>query len=145
MLVMSRYPKVLIDTGMIVAFYVQEDDYHEAAVNFLEACDSQLVTTVGCITESMWLLARDWHVQNSFLEHVIQGIYVSEPLCTSDFSRIAELNEQYADLPGDFSDLSLIAISERLNIAEVVTLDRDFDIYRRYRAQPFNRIFYPKL
>lgn len=61
----------------------------------------------------------------------------------ADFVRIAELNEQYADLPGDFSDLSLVSISERLDIAEIATLDKDFDIYRRYRKQPFNRIFYP--
>jgi uncharacterized protein len=56
----------------------------------------------------------------------------------------AELNAQYADLLGDFADLSLIAISERLNIAAIATLDSDFDIYRRYRSQPFDRIFIPK-
>jgi uncharacterized protein len=47
-------------------------------------------------------------------------------------------------LPGDFADLSLIAISERLDIAAIATLDSDFDIYRRYRKQPFERIFVPK-
>lgn len=140
---MSRYAKVLIDTGMIVAFYNSADRYHETVVGFLAGCDSQLVTTVGCITESMWLLARDWRIQNSFLNHLAQGIYASEPLVPDDFLRIAELNEQYADLPGDFSDLSLVSISERLNIAEIATLDKDFDIYRRYRKQPFNRVFYP--
>nr|WP_051036061.1 hypothetical protein [Stanieria cyanosphaera] len=65
-------------------------------------------------------------------------------LLTQDFTRIAELNAQYADLPGDFADLSLIAISERLNISAIATLDSDFDIYRRYRKQPFERIFLPE-
>ncbi|PSN19718.1 hypothetical protein C7271_05855 [filamentous cyanobacterium CCP5] len=46
------------------------------------------------------------------------------------------LNAQYADLPGDFSDLALVAISERLGIAAIATLDKDFDIYRRYRKRP---------
>lgn len=59
------------------------------------------------------------------------------------FARIAELNAQYADLPADFSDLSLVVISERLNVAAIATLDKDFDIYRRYRNQPFQRVFYP--
>jgi hypothetical protein len=58
--------------------------------------------------------------------------------------RIAELNAQYADLPGDFADLSLIAISERLKIAAIATLDSDFDVYRRYRKQPFERVFFPQ-
>lgn len=61
------------------------------------------------------------------------NIYKCETLLPTDFVRIAELNAQYADLPGDFADLSLIAISERLDIAAIATLDQDFDIYRRYR------------
>ncbi|WP_237746656.1 hypothetical protein [Planktothrix agardhii] len=62
-----------------------------------------------------------------------------------DFSRITELNEQYADLPGDFADLSLVAISERLNIPAIATLDSDFfGVYRRYRKQAFERVFRPE-
>ncbi len=133
----------MIDTGVIVAFYDTADLYHEAAVQFLAGCDRQLITTAGCVTEAVWLLARNWRVQNTFLIHLSQSIYISEPLLPIDFLRIAELNAQYADLPGDFTDLSLVSISERLNIAEIATLDKDFDIYRRYRKQPFNRIFHP--
>jgi uncharacterized protein len=47
-------------------------------------------------------------------------------------------------LPADFSDLALVAISERLNIPGIATLDKDFDVYRRYRNQPFERVFYPR-
>ena len=38
---------------------------------------------------------------------------------------------------------TLIVISERLNVAAIATLDKDFDIYRRYRRQPFDWIFRP--
>ena len=71
------------------------------------------------------------------------NIYKCETLLPTDFVRIAELNAQYADLPGDFADLSLIAISERLDIAAIATLDK-FDIYRRNRCQPFERVFRPE-
>lgn len=54
-----------------------------------------------------------------------------------------ELNAQYADLPGDFADLCLVAISERLDISAIATLDSDFDVYRRYRKQPRERVFLP--
>ena len=91
----------------------------------------------------MWLLARDFRVQNEFLTHIAQGVYVIEPLLPSDFLRMAELNNQYADLPGDFTDLSLVAISERLDVPEIATLDKNFNIYRRYRKQSFNRVFHP--
>ncbi|MEO0539159.1 MAG: VapC toxin family PIN domain ribonuclease [Cyanobacteria bacterium P01_A01_bin.123] len=140
---MRRNSMILVDTGLMVAFYDAKDLYHDAVVEFFSNCTHRLITTIGCVTEVMWLLSSDWRVQNEFLTHLAKGVYVCEPLLAEDFSRIAELNAQYADLPGDFSDLALVAISERLNIAEVATLDRDFDIYRRYRKQPFNRVFRP--
>lgn len=37
---------------------------------------------------------------------------------------MAELVEQYADLPLGTTDASVIALAERLNITEVATLDR---------------------
>ncbi|MEL0596276.1 MAG: hypothetical protein U1O81_18645 [Planktothrix rubescens PR223] len=92
----------------------------------------------------MWLLSPNWRIQNKFLQGVARGVFESIPLLPEDFSRITELNEQYADLPGDFADLSLVAISERLNIPAIATLDSDFDVYRRYRKQAFERVFRPE-
>ncbi|MGB3300360.1 MAG: hypothetical protein WBA76_19025 [Phormidesmis sp.] len=40
--------------------------------------------------------------------------------------------------------LALVAISERLNLPKIATLDKDFDIYRRYRKEAFERVFYPE-
>ncbi|MCG5059321.1 MAG: PIN domain-containing protein [Limnoraphis sp. WC205] len=140
---MTYHPTILVDTGLLVAFYDSADQYHVKVVNFFASCTSRLVTTVGCVTEVLWLLASDWRVQNEFLTHLANNIYECESLLPQYFARIAELNAQYADLPGDFSDLSLVAISERLNIAAIATLDKDFDIYRRYRKQPFERVFRP--
>jgi uncharacterized protein len=134
---------VLIDTSVLVAFYNANDRYHTQARQFFEQCSSNLVTTIDCVTETMWLLLPDNRVQNLFLTHLSQQIYHCELLTPQDFFRIAELNQQYADLPGDFADLSLVAVSERLNIAAIATLDKDFNIYRRYRNQPFDRIFTP--
>ena len=137
------YPAILINTGPIVAYYDAGDAHHNQVRRFLDASTSVLVTTTGCVTEVMWLLGSRWQVQNEFLSDLSIGLYVCEPLTPSDFIRISELNAQYSDLPGDFADLSLIVISERLNIAAIATLDKDFDIYRRYRKQPFDRIFRP--
>jgi uncharacterized protein len=140
---MTYYPLILVDTGLLVAFYDSADKHHTQVLEFFASCTSRLVTTVGCVTEVLWLLASDWQVQNEFLNHLASNIYECEQLFPQDFTRIAELNAQYADLPGDFSDLSLVAVSERLNIPAIATLDKDFDIYRRYRQQPFQRVFRP--
>ncbi|NMG05453.1 PIN domain-containing protein [Brasilonema sp. UFV-L1] len=138
---MTYYPIILVDSSLLIAFYNATDNYHNQVREFFVSCTSDLVTTVGCVTEVMYFLAPNWRVQNEFLSHLATDIYKCEPLLPQDFIRIAELNTQYADLPGDFADLSLVVISERLDIAAIATLDKDFDIYRRYRRQPFERVF----
>jgi uncharacterized protein len=141
---MTYPPLSLIDSGVLISYYSAGDRYHLQVCHFLESCTSQLMTTHSCVTEVMWLLSSDLRTQNEFLLDLAKELYECVPLLPRDFTRIAELNAQYADLPGDFADLSLIAISERLDIAAIATLDSDFDIYRRYRKQTFERIFIPQ-
>lgn len=142
---MPDFSIVLVDSSVLIAFYNVKDRYHAQVKQYFASSTSQMVTTVACITEVMYLLASNWRVQNIFLNHLERQVYRCEGLTAPDFARIAELNEQYADLPGDFADLSLIVISERLRINVVATLDKDFDVYRRYRTQPFIRSFLPQL
>ena len=134
---------VLVDASLLVAFYNSGNRYHVPVCDFFATCTGQLITSLACVAETMWLLASDYRVQNDFLIDLAEGIYHCEPLQPVDFLRIGELNSQYADLPDDFADLTLIAISERLDIVAIATLDKDFDIYRRYRRQPFQRVFRP--
>jgi hypothetical protein len=119
----NYHPLILVDSGILFAYYSANDDYHPYVRIFFENCTSRLITTPNCITEVMWLLSSHWRTQNEFLLDVAKEIYECVPLLPQDFSRIAELNFQYADLPGDFADLTLIAISERLDISAIATLD----------------------
>jgi uncharacterized protein len=141
---MNNYPLILIDTGILVAFYDRQDKYHQQVLSFFNTCHSQLITTVACVTEVMWLLAPNTKVQNEFLSALLMGAFQCEHLVQLDYQKIQELNTTYQDLPADFTDLSLIAISERLDIPAIATLDKDFNIYRRYRKQPFDRVFLPR-
>lgn len=47
-----------------------------------------------------------------------------EPPRGDDWARIAELVDEYGDLPLGGTDASVIALAERLDTATVVTLDR---------------------
>lgn len=141
---MTTHKQVLVDTGILVALYDSGDRYHIQVIEFLSTYKGKLITTLACVTEVMWLLASDYRVQNEFLQHLSNRVYECEKLKYIDFIRITELNAQYSDLPADFADLALVVISERLDIAGIATLDKDFDVYRRFRNQRFERVFYPK-
>jgi predicted nucleic acid-binding protein len=48
----------------------------------------------------------------------------------NDMPRIAELTQKYADIPADFADATLIVTAEKTGIREIISLDKDFEIYR---------------
>jgi predicted nucleic acid-binding protein len=43
----------------------------------------------------------------------------------------------------DLADASLVAASERLGVLQIISLDRDFDIYRSGDKKRFENLFYP--
>jgi uncharacterized protein len=80
-----------------------------------------------------YLLAREAGaaVESMFLRSVADGDFEPVDLTTDDYARMAELVSEYADLPLGTTDASVIALAERLGVADVATLDRrHFSIVR---------------
>ncbi len=137
--------QVLVDSGILLSYYQRHEPLHTAVVAFFDRSSAQLVTSPICIAEVLWLLgdpgdSRVLAAQNHLLLAISRGGIRVIDLLLGDYARVAELNGRYADLPGDFADLSLVTLSERLGIAEILTLDGDFDVYRRFRKEPFIRV-----
>jgi len=137
--------RILVDSGILLSYYQRQEALHQAVVAFFDQTSAQLITSPICIAEVLWLLGdpgdpRVLAAQNHLLGAVSRGGLEVIGMVPDDYGRIAELNARYADLPGDFADLTLITISERLDIAEILTLDSDFDVYLRFRREPFRRV-----
>lgn len=137
--------RLLIDAGILLSYYQHQEPLHQAVVAFFDRTAAQLITSPICLAEVLWLLGdpRDGRVlaaQNHLLNAVSRGVIEACPLLPEDYARIAELNQRYADRPADFADLTLVALSERLDVTEILSLDSDFDVYRRFRHEPFRRI-----
>ncbi|HEY9777319.1 MAG TPA: PIN domain-containing protein [Planktothrix sp.] len=133
--------EALIDSGPLVAYYSRSDKWHGCARKFFESFRGRLIISEPVVTEVMWLLSTDWRVQNEFLTDLQNELLVIASLIPSDFQCIAELNKKYRDLPGDYADLSVVALSERLGLLNVVSLHSDFDIYRAYGKKNFKQLF----
>lgn len=52
------------------------------------------------------------------------------PITDADFPELDRLMMKYADRPMDFADATLARLAEREGLATVMTVDRDFDVYR---------------
>ena len=132
--------QILIDSGPLIALFDGSDKYHSASVEFIKTNHSELVTTLASVTETLHLLDFNRHAQIDFLGWVNAGAVVLEPITVDDFLRIKELISKYSDLPMDFADACLVFLAEKLNITQIATIDRDFDIYRLKGKRSFTTL-----
>lgn len=136
--------KLLVDAGPIIAFFNRDDEWHDRIINFYGSCTDELITTLPVLTEAIWNLRGYEKVQNELYRQVEEGAYTLAAVTAPDFKRIAELNSKYKGQKPDLADLSLVVVSERLNIPRILTIDRrDFDIYRRYGSLVFEQVEIP--
>jgi hypothetical protein len=68
------------------------------------------------------------------------GGLVIEEVNKNDIDRIIELSEKYSDIPMDLADASLVVLSEKLKIKEIITIDSDYYIYRTIEKEMIKNI-----
>ena len=125
--------RVLVDTGAVVALVNRADRYHPAAVDWFQRFRGQLMTTEAVITEAAYVLAASPAHQRAaliwFERARAAGLLRVEPV--ADYAVLAGIIVQYASLPCDYADASLIALAERTGVSAIATIDqRDFSVYR---------------
>ena len=123
---------VVVDSGALYALFDREARHHAASRRWFAANRRPLVTNAPVVTEVTYLLGR-WcgtDHQPLFLEFLQQPGWRLEHIAP-DLERIRAIMDRYRDLPADFTDASLLALSERLRCTEIASTDqRDFSVYR---------------
>ena len=100
----------------------------------------RLVAPSPVITEVCYMLAREGRAraEAAFLTSIADGDLAVAELDAEDWRRTAELVIQYGDLPLGGVDASVVAVAERLGVAEVATVDRrHFSVVRPRQVQAF--------
>ncbi len=125
--------RALVDTGAVVALVNRADRHHAAAVEWFKRFRGQLLTTEAVVTETAYVLAASpAHLRAALLwfeRARAAGVLLVEPV--SDYAALSRIIAQYASLPCDYADASLIALAERTGVTAIATVDqRDFSVYR---------------
>jgi len=108
---------------------LSNDSDHAACVQLLTELHSagrDLLVPATVVAEVGYLLAREAgpRVESLFLQSLADGDFTPVDLTAADYARMADLVVTYGDLPLGTTDASVVAITERLKLAEVATLDR---------------------
>ena len=125
--------RALLDTGAVVALVNRDDRNHDAAAEWFRGFRGTLLTTEAVVTETAYVLGASPAHQRAallwFERARSSGLLKVEPV--ADYAALARIMAQYADLPCDYADASLIALAEQASVAEIATIDqRDFSVYR---------------
>ena len=67
-----------------------------------------------------------------------QGLRSAE--LNSDWRR--ELTNKYADFPMDFADATLVITAEKTGIKGIISLDKDFNIYRLAGKEKIHNVLF---
>lgn len=134
---------LVVDAGPLVAAAAMRDQNHVRCVELLSNAPRPLVVPMLVVTEvACFLLDRlGPHAERAFARSIRDGELLVEPVEPSDWDRIDELLETYADLQLGTVDASVVAACERLGQTILATLDRrHFTAVRPRHAKAFTLI-----
>lgn len=126
----------IVDAGPLYAAADRDDDDHHRSVDVLVRGDLDLVLPTLVIAEVTSLIGR--RLGPSAEARFLAGLatFDVEPPSPDDWTRMAELVDEYADFPLDGTDASVVALAERLDTDIVITLDRRHFSIVRPRHRP---------
>lgn len=128
---------VLLDTGCIVALLDRSAQHHEQCEEVVTTLDVPIITCEAVIAESCYLLRSLKGAVAAVLENVEQGVFLIPYRLTGNAAGVQKLMNKYADVPMDFADACLVDLANDYQTGRILTLDRDFHIYRWGRNRPF--------
>jgi uncharacterized protein len=128
---------VLLDTGVIVALLDSSDSLHRPCVDAMANIATPLVTCEAVIAESCYLLRNVEGAAQAVLQNVAARNFLI-PLTLSDSVRpVSRIMSKYRDRGIDLADACLVHLANEFGAGDILTVDRDFHIYRWGRSNPF--------
>jgi hypothetical protein len=137
---------VIADTGYFVAIADRNDPFHAAAKAASSKLRESLVTTWPVATETSHILLKRLGATQlvRFLETYAAKLFHIFDLNAGHVPRMQTLMRDYADLPMDLADASLVILAEHLNDGRILSTDlRDFRTYRWKNRRPFENLLVP--
>lgn len=125
----------LVDTGPLVAFLDADEAHHDWAVQVFSETPAPLLTCEAVLVEACFLVRRHVGTADGVMEMLRRGVVRLDFSLADESSRVQELMRRYGDLPMSLADACLVRMAERGSSVRLITLDRDFTVYRRHGRQ----------
>ena len=127
--------KFILDTGPLVALLNRRDRHHHWARDQWARIEAPLFTCEPVIAEACFLVQRIDGGQAAVIELVDRGVVDVSFRVAEESAAISRLLRKYRDVPMSLADGCLVRMAERHTDGVVVTLDSDFNVYRKNGRQ----------
>jgi predicted nucleic acid-binding protein len=132
----------LLDTGVLLAAIAKNDAMHEVCALAMDETPNVLLPDV-VLPEVAYMVMRDMEVSD--LMPLLSAIATREielvMTTPEDVGRAAEILKRYEDARVDFVDCVIVAMAERLEITQILTIDRrHFSLFRPRHCERFELI-----
>jgi uncharacterized protein len=127
--------ETLLDTGPLVAFLAANEEHHPWAVEIFKKRPPMFLTCEAVLTEACYLLGFRPDAM-AHIERFLACGWIQVPFCfSSERELVMRLMRTYQNVPMSFADACLVRMAEIHNGVPVLTLDRDFQVYRKNGRQ----------
>jgi predicted nucleic acid-binding protein len=124
--------RVLLDTGPLVAFLDRADRYHDWVKTQWEGIRPPFLTCESVLSEACFLLGSAGLDSSRVLDLVARGVVVPSFRVETEATTIGELMRKYSEVPMSLADACLVRMAEGIADSTVMTVDKDFLIYRMH-------------
>jgi len=131
---------VLLDTGVIVALLDRSERLHEACAEAVRELEAPLITCEAVVAESCYLLRNLAGAAEAVIDNVAAGIFQIPFQLSREAAGVKRVLHKYRDRKMDLADACLIRLADEFGTADILTLDRDFTVYRWGRNKAFRML-----
>jgi len=132
-------PVAIADTGFVVAV-VSETDSRHTDCKAIYAQHPEILLPQTVLAEVAYLIDRASGNKGvvGFLKGLKKSRLQLSAITDEDVNRVGEILSQYSDSRIDFVDATVMAMAERYQISQVLTIDqRDFRLFRPRHCDSF--------
>lgn len=120
-----------------MALLDRSERHHPVCVEALHNIGGPLVTCEAVIAESCYLLRHLRGAAPMVLRNVSRGVFQVAHRLADRAASVASLMDQYRNQPMALADACLTDLADQLGSGRILTLDRNFEVYRWRKRRRF--------
>ena len=131
---------MLLDTSGLLPALSRKLRHHEECARAISESKGRLILSPIVLAELDYLITKlsGANAELEFLRDLERGAYELASLAAAEIGRAREIIEQYFDLGIGLADASIVVLSEKHNVLDLLTLDqKHFRALRGASGRPF--------